>query len=53
MRNMKEQLIEEMDGYDEWTVSRTGMWRCPHGNLCEDDLREGHGDCGCVPPIVV
>lgn len=52
MRRLKENVLEEM-GKDEWTVTRTGMFRCPHGNLIEDDLRSGHGDCGCSTPIPI
>lgn len=37
--------------FPEWTTDSAGVLICPHGNRCEDDLRE-HGDCGCESPYV-
>ena len=52
MRGMKQKLLEQKGLAQEgWTVERTGMFRCPHGNLIEDDLRNGHGNCGCSTPM--
>jgi hypothetical protein len=45
--SLKEQFLEGTD----WTTDIGGTLICPHGNRCEDDLRE-HGDCGCASPMV-
>jgi hypothetical protein len=50
MEQHKELMLEEL-GYDQWTVTRTGVLVRPHGNRDEDDLASGHGDCGCVSPL--
>lgn len=52
MAGLKERMLDEL-GKDEWEVTRTGMLRCPHDNLIEDDLRSGHGDCGCSSPLPI
>jgi hypothetical protein len=36
----------------DWTTDYGGTLICPHGNRCEDDQRNGLGDCGCVSPLV-
>jgi hypothetical protein len=39
-------------GYEEWSLTPTGILVCPHGNLCEQDQRKGLAGCGCVSPLV-
>ena len=51
MMGMKQEVLA-MHGYDDWTVTPTGILCCPHGYLCEDDQRQGLGECGCVSPLV-
>lgn len=48
MRSMKKRFLESQ-GYDDWSVSPTGVLRCPHGHLVEDD-----GSCpeGCESPML-
>jgi len=48
---MKEAVLNEF-GYDNWQTDVGGTLICPHGNRCEDDQRNGLGDCGCISPLV-
>jgi hypothetical protein len=43
MTEMKRQMLRDM-GYDEWSVTRTGVLECPCGHRVEDDgeCPEGH-----------
>ena len=46
---MKENFLEGT----EWTTDIGGTLICPHGNRCEDDQREGLGECGCISPMTI
>ena len=50
MDAMKKEFLR-MHGYDDWTTDGMGTLICPHGHRCEDDQRDGLGECGCVSPL--
>jgi hypothetical protein len=45
------EMLESLDGYDDWSVDSAGRLRCPHGHICEPDQRNGLGECGCISPL--
>jgi hypothetical protein len=47
---MKQRFLEQHA--PDWETDIGGTLICPHGNRCEDDQRNGLGDCGCVSPLV-
>jgi len=39
-------------GYEEWSVTPSGVLTCPHGYLCEADQSSGLAECGCISPLI-
>jgi len=39
-------------GFEEWSVTPSGVLTCPHGYLCEADQSSGLAECGCISPLV-